>query len=345
MKLTLKNIKDSSIPRTLGFTSTDARVVQYVNDAVERLMDLGDWLGTVGRYRFCVQASCLTLPRQIETIRAYSVCGIPGTIQNSWYEFVDNGPGQVAYDDNWDHRLVPRGRACAFDDIIGSHKTIRVYCDRTEDADAQILLQGYESLVDASGATVSNWIDSIVDGVRVNGEYVNLKPTAPATYTQSTKTWIQGGLVAVQKPVTVGVVRLFEYDTSLGTLKPLAYYEPDETIPEYTRVMIPNMENMSCTTTSAVACASRTLEVVAKLKFIPVVNDEDFLLIGNQAAIKLACMAIQDEEADKISSAMAKWALAEKALNKQLGNAHDGETTTIKAAPSDIWGGAVESAL
>lgn len=346
MKLTLARIKASRLPKTLGLTASDPRLVQYLNEVVERYGNSGDFKGTSGRFRFCVTSSCLTLPRQIEAVRGFTVCGRPGRIHNDFYEFIGDGPGHIRSTPGYVgiRDMVQKGRACAFDDILGDNSTIQVYCDRPEDAGATILLQGNEAMIDASGAIVARWIDTVTAGVRLNGEAVPLLPTAPATFTQSAYTWIRGGLISVQKPVTNGIVRLFEYDQTLGTRRPLAYYEPDETIPDYVRIMLPGIETAHCLGSTG-TCSSITLEVLAKLAFIPVVNDEDFLMIQNFAALKLGCMAVLDEEADNMQAAQEKWAMGIKDLNEELGNEHLGQRYQVQAQSSHTWGGGVPQAL
>ena len=56
MKLLLKDVK-ADCAKVLSMSSTDSRVVDYINEAQERLLYKGKWPGTYIRY--AVTQSCL----------------------------------------------------------------------------------------------------------------------------------------------------------------------------------------------------------------------------------------------------------------------------------------------
>lgn len=322
----------------------DPRIPKYLNEAVIRLLPRGQWRGTVVRYQVCLTDDCISWPRQIETILAWAQFNGPGIIRSHYYEFLGFGPGLFSSCSNalgttWSYggvacgsggQLVDRGLAVAFDDLCGANKTIRAYIDYPVDEGEVLLLQG----LDSNG----NWI--LTDGGEVNGEELSLA----LPYVQSTKTW--RALSGVQKPVTKGPVRLYEYDTVTGLQRLLAVYEPDETLPEYRRSLVPGLSCSSgCGSTTDGVCEQKRVTVLAKLKFVPVRLETDYLLIGNTAALKDMVQAIKKREDNLISESVAYEQSAVAELERELSNFHgDGTSDPVATINSGVaWG--VESLI
>ena len=75
---------------------------------------------------------------------------------------------------------------------------------------------------------------------------------------------------------------------------------------------------------------------MAKLEFIPVVVDTDYLLIGNLPALKAECMAVRYEESDNeksIAMGELKHRQAIKFLNKELVHYVGRERPAVNYAP------------
>lgn len=288
-----------------------------------RLLPKGKWVGTLARYQICANFACFSWPRAIETIEAFAICNGPGTVRSGWYEFADFGWGQIHSDYCVGNQLIDRGHAPAFDDITGTNKKIRVYCDLSVDVGKSILLQGY----DENG----NWI--LTNNGETNGEEVVL--AMPYVDTDNLFT----GLTGVQKEVTKGNVRLYELNTSTSAQKPLAIYEPDETLPEYRRSLVPGLTNRGvCCGTDASECEKKTVTVIAKLKFIPVVNETDWVMIGNVPALKDMCQSIQKREDNLIAEALAYEASAVRELEAELSSFYgDGTVDPIRSMNSGIF--------
>ena len=119
MKLTLGNIR-VNISKILSMASTDSRVVNYINEAQERLLYKGKWPGTYARYRITTDDGQITWPRQLETIEAVAVCDVPGTIRNRWFEFLESGPGILENTDGVGRQLIDQDIAVSFSDITGT---------------------------------------------------------------------------------------------------------------------------------------------------------------------------------------------------------------------------------
>lgn len=311
MKLRLINVLDALLP---FFGDDDrTRVVSYVNQATERLLYKGPSQYAIGTFQFCLQRNCITWPRQIETIEGIAICGVPVNVANSpWYEFLPTGAGIrsscstgscTGTNDgiNWcscHSILVPRGTAVTFLDITPSFK-IRVVSDQNETGTPRILLQGYDEnnvWIRTFDATLNRWVD---------GEFVNIS----STYKVSTKKF--SSLVSVQKDETIGNTNIFE-DHENGTIVQLAKYEWDECSPNYTRSFV-NLE----TKDSSGNFEDKSVYIRAKLRFYPVKNDTDWVLIGNLAALKAMIQAIKARENNMPDLALAFEADAVAALNEE----------------------------
>lgn len=332
-RLTLASVR-ASVARVLSVPETDSRVAEYVTRAQERLLHKGKWVGTYARYRVCVNNSCLTWPREIETIEAAALCDQPVDIRNDWYEFLTSGPGIISADCGPSLTLVDRGDAVAFDDVRGTGKYLSLYADSASDVGKQVLVRYYNS----SGGKVY----STVSGETIEGEYLTL--VAPPAFVESTYAVMPGGFYGVVKPATVRMVRVYEYDSVALTRRPLAYYEPDETNPVYRRSLVPGVAG-SCTGDDD-ACSIKTIDVVGKLRQRGVSKATDALIIQSAEAIRMMVQAIRKEENDLWDDA-AKYELgAVRILREQL--AHwmgDGKVAPIRITRPEVYGAGVPNII
>lgn len=301
MRTTLGHILNNTrVPNYLKLGKTDARVVQFINEAVQRLVMKGPWWGCIQKYRVCATDGCLTWPRHVAAIWSVAIDKTPIRPVSRWFEFIEYGWG--LRDANVpENILIPNGTAATFDDIQGTNSHIKVYADVPEAANAQILLRGY----DANW----NWIRTQVGGVWIDGEYVDINSATPAT---STKVF-RGALDTPIKPVTNGAVRLYEVKDD-ATERVLAIYEPDEERPEYVRSLIPGLSQRGGTG----SCDQIAVTIMAKMEYYPVSEDNDFILIGNETAIKHGAKACQLEEEGKLDEAALQMQLAVQALEEEL---------------------------
>jgi len=279
--------------------------VSVTNQAQRRLMTRGKWVGTYARYRVCINSACVTWPRQIETIESFQICNTPGRVRDQFFEFLSNGPGGMKEDSNIGYQLLDRGMAATFDDpIADAGNKVRVHSDVTEDSSLRILIQGYDEN--------AQWIRTQDSGVWVDGEYVSIS----TNYQYTTKRF--SNITGVQKPITNGPVRLYEYNTATSTaVKALAIYENDETVPLYRRSMIAGLSDMGSCDGSA-DCTNKSVVVMAKLRYIPVRVDNDYLLIGNLPAIIDMAKSIDYMAKNEFQLAKAYEASAVAELQREL---------------------------
>ena len=118
---------------------------------------------------------------------------------------------------------------------------------------------------------------------------------------------------------TTGVIQAYVADATRpeNRAKALGYYENDETVPIYRTSIIPGLANRTGCGDSE-SCDSKKITVIAKLRHIDTVNDNDFFLLGNLAAIKLMAMAILKEERNLFEESMAYESKAIKELQDEL---------------------------
>lgn len=332
MRVTLSNLKASRIPAVLNVSPDDPRFTAYLNEACERIFFSGEnFFDLTQKFAMCVYNGCLTFPRRVAAIESLWACNTPITIRNQWFENLDSGPllqtgnggcnsngsgnqGRNPFFNNCGFgNSYDRGTACTFQDIRGLNKKIRVYADVAEAADAVITLQGY----DENGI----WIRTQVDGEWIDGEQVAISTTP----TVSTKLF--SNLVAVQKPVTNGNVRLYEYNTDTTDQRAIAVYEPSETNPSYRRSFIPGLENARCCDTnncdddsedSDTACRRVKVTAIARLEFVPVSADSDWVIPGNIPALKDMMQAVRFMEMNDPVMAAACSGRAFDLLRRQL---------------------------
>lgn len=308
--------------KVLNLSSTDARVKSYVDEAQERLLYSGKWVDTTARYNVCTHQSCLVWPREIETIEAAAVCGFPIIVRNEWFEFLGGGPG-LQSSESCLGALVDRGTVVSFANIPATGYTIAVYCDGSETG--QILIRYY----DLNG----NKVYTTVAGVREEGEYITLPPASGYAY--STYEAMPGGLYQVIKPQTNRPVRLYAYNIASTAVIPIAYYDPDETVPSYRSSLVPSMGS-----TGSGSCSTTQITIAGKLRLIPIYNDNSVLVIPHAGAVRLACQAVKKEEDNDFEGAAMCWALAYKALNDQVAHYEgDGVVSPIRIEQGNIYGG------
>lgn len=351
MKLTLRDIKASRIPSALGICATDARLIAWLNEAVQRLRTKALWIGTYGRFRLCLSDGCVTLPPQLATIERIATCGQVLRTHDMFFEFLDNGFGPRNANCSG---TGSGGNSCAsgagggmaeanlrgwfpsFGDIRGTQKKLRFACDLASDVGKTVLALGY----DDNG----NWIRTEQSGVISDGELIML---AQAPGSDSTNFF--SSLTGVQFPdERDGQVWLWERDTVASTSRLIGTYQYFETNPSYSRYYLPSV----CTQqTSEGSCSLTTVEIIGRLEYIPVKNDTDYVMFGNVPALKNMMVAVkQYEEAvstDDLNRAAAFEKLALRELDDEISaSLGEGREVGMNVKGANIgWNNPVEALL
>jgi hypothetical protein len=113
---------------------------------------------------------------------------------------------------------------------------------------------------------------------------------------------------AINKSPTKGWVRVYAVDPTTGAEYCIAILAPDETLPQYRRYAIPGHEREE----------GVTVTVLAKRKFIPVITDDDDLIVTNLGALKMMAIAIEKEENNNLDEAMKYEEKAVELLREEL---------------------------
>lgn len=360
MKLTVSEFKSRfNWQQVLNLSVTDPRWLQYLNEALQRLMAPGMWVGTTGRYQVCVREACLTWPRTFDTIEAMEICNRPVPIHNQWFEFLENGPGRAQLRGCARPGMLDRGSGHAMFDDTRVNSVIRLYPQYSADVGKTVTIRGF----DMDGHEV------LTNSGNTQGEIITLAQP----YVDSTTIWGPQVFRDVIKDVTKGYVRAFSYDATLPPppatpqpsdtpLKAMAAWEPTETLPDYRRSYIPEIDSQhrgcGCNNsfTTSTTCLPSCVTVIAKHLFIPVESDLDMLPLGNAPAIKLAMRSVMLEERgdadgarrcmqgtfDPIRRRYTDGAipLLEEELSSHQG---DGTVITLRRDPNYLCGGAVQN--
>jgi hypothetical protein len=337
MRTTYQDLQNSRIPASLGVGINDPRLLQWTNEAMERLLYMGKWWGTVARFNICATNGCITLPRQIATIEAVNVCGHPVPVRDFWYEFLANGFGTRESQTTPNgggccgggggmSEAISRGRFPVFTDITGSTSKLHFVCDVSTDAGKQVLLLGY----DANG----NWIRTMQNGAYADGEMIALAQGAGTTsvnfFTVITDLQFQSAMD--------GQSWLYALDTTTALLTMLGHYQYDEPHPSYARYYFPGINPKTGTT----GCNTVKVEIVGKLDFIPVKVPSDYLIIQNLPALKEMMSALKKSENQADSTAANNiiaggMATAMEMLDKQLDHyLGSGRTIGINVVGSSV---------
>lgn len=326
---TVSDARASVLKNIAGVCTSSAEFLDFLNEATERLMTAGNWFGTEQLGQFCLYNRCVTWPRYVGTVLGVRLCSHSVDIKNHWYSIL--GPAQSCLNGNlggFYPVLKDIGTAPTYNEISGpSGKKIRAYALKNQDYGKTVKLFGIDSngqpLQETDGS--GNW---------QMGLTLILAPPFVSTSIDVVR------IESVLKDRTQGNVLLYEYDATSDTLRDLALYEPSETNPRYRR------SNFSGLCVGASGCVDAhgekivKVEALIKLQYIPVVSDNDFLLIDDFVALKQAVQGVRYEEAGEIAKAGAYFASAVHTLNLRDRDKMPGNQTTIVVNPlsgSEIW--------
>lgn len=343
-----KCVSDAKDPTQCGIAQVanvspdDDRFLAILNLSTQNLVQTGEmFYGLHQKVQFCVTDGCISLPRQIAAIESAAVCDHPIPVRNRFFEWLETGiglrsDGSCGSNSCGGNTFIDRGLTCAFSDIIPDSKKIKVYADIAEDTDAEILLQG----LDDNG----QWILTETtpgSGIWQDGEKVSINASTPQL---STKFF--SSLVSVQKPVTNGNVRLYEYDTALATQRAIAIYEPDETRPSYKKMFLSGLSGHGCCGCTGDDEGTFQVTVMAKLEFIPVRRDDDWLMIGNFSALESEVQSILKRRNNLAEESLTWHAMAVRTLREELRHyVGRGIINPMRMQPRNLAGAAVRTLI
>jgi hypothetical protein len=172
---------------------------------------------------------CITLPREVETVIGVNIGGQPVLGYAQLFEFHLNGPGSCRTVCEWKW-MDQGGYHYTFRDLVHPAKLV-AYLANPADNGAELIVYGYDSK--------GNVLRRIENGVTLNGYRV---PTIYGVAIPDSEAPEIARITGVFKQRTQGNIRLSTIDDSGATGVLLGIYEPDETTPQYRRIML----NRSC---------------------------------------------------------------------------------------------------
>jgi hypothetical protein len=149
-----------------------------------------------------------------------------------------------------------------------------------------------------------------IDQTTGPANYPWLATWGTSTLTELPRTTVNAfrSIDAINKTPTKGWVRVYAVDPTTGAEYCIAILAPDETLPQYRRYAIPGHERED----------GANVTVLAKRKFIPVVTDDDDLIVTNLGALKMMAIAIEKEENNNLDEAMKYEEKAVALLREEL---------------------------
>lgn len=333
---TLSRFRAQWPAEAMGICQADPMVRDYCNDATERLLfdpltpETG-WYGTTVVLVLTGTVSngvvYVTTPREIARLTDIAVCQQPIPVRNGWYEYLRFGEGLEpktcqAAGCGSQFSAYERPNVYTFSDLVGT-KTIRIYPTDARDVGKRVLIQGK----DANGNVVLTTDPGTA--LSASGEYVVL--AMPFVDTVNTFTTISG----IAKDETFGQVLFFQVDPTSLVETALSSMEPTEGTALYRRYLINGIPstNLCCTGSSTVQISAQ-----ARLDFIPVSNETDYLTLPAISALIEECRSIRFSRMDSpvaAQQAVVHHGRAISLLNGML-DVYHGKVSTAVRVP--IWG-------
>lgn len=294
--LTLGTLANSTLPSKVN-QCKGPKFTEMVNRAEQWLTELGDWWGSTRPAIFCLQrCGAFVTPACVANVEGVRACDRALRIESPWYEMLPYFNPACASRDGVEFWFEYYDQVPTFEQICVPCR-LRVFPANLGDVGKTIKFIGYDQ--NKLG------IRTLQNGVYQDGEVVTLAKPWVDTVSQFSS------VTAVLKQVSNDSVRVFQIQPA--GLLPLADYEAWETHPDYQRYRVRNRRHME----EPFCCRHNTVEAIVKLAHVPVVNDDDTLLIGNRIAMEQAIMAIK--ALDDSNPALADALMFGSAANTRIG--------------------------
>jgi hypothetical protein len=223
----------------------------------------------------------VTLPGDLERIMGIAVNGHPVQMRSPWFEFVQDGPGQVN-DFSGAEMVLDRGESCTFRDIPPDSGQYFLQVkgridERISGVRPKIRVLGYDEFGD--------WVRTEDVAEPFDGIDIEIDGDSTEKVIETSFAWSR--IEAVIKPLTKSYVQLWVRSVAAGTFM-ISSYAPRETVPTYRRYFLPSISPRSAIASGIVMRVRR--------RFFPVISDNDFLPITNLVALETMMQATQSRE-------------------------------------------------
>lgn len=289
---------NSTLPGSIGFCAQNRpEVAAFVNKAQFELLtdplapDEGWWGGWVEMLFNIIPdanfTATVTTPNDIARLIVLDICNRARPIRNGFYEYLQFGTGhrprscghgQCDTQQAFDRPPVPTLTPFP----TSAPQFIRLFPTDAADVGKRVVIQG----PDKNGITVLGTDPST--GASNLGETLLLSFPFSISVNEFQK------ITGFIKDVTKGPVQIFVVDPSTGNQTLLSSMQPNETTASYRQYLIAGLPQHCCNT------PGNTVQIYAqaKLDFVPVVADTDYLIIPNVAALEEQCQSIKYSRMD-----------------------------------------------
>lgn len=336
----LVDFRNSRGPKACGISPGDLPgCASIVNAAQERLIydksqnDEG-WSQTFVELvvAVCRENPYITCPRGVARLESIDVCDQPVRLSNNFQEYLLFGNGRMPKDNRWGRwsscltQGFTRNNAVTFTDLQSPPQQIAVFATNPQDlvpnaagAIPRVMVGG----LNAQGSAI--WTQ---DGNNtVMGEFIALA----SPYGESVNQFSQ--LTGIQKDVTLGDIQIFQIDPIWGSMELLLTMEPTETTANYRRYYLNGLPANCCNHNrfylpqkSPVECNCpyppkqwALVTALAKLDFVPVAGDTDYLTINNLEAVIAECQAVRYSSMDTENAAALEAKNHQQAIRLLIG--------------------------
>lgn len=294
---------------TTGMPMTDDRIRLYLNQATEELMNEGDWPGVVDRYYFKTQNHHIILPYFLDRIMGIAINDRPYSMRSPWFEFVEYGPGpQNDNNCKWVDNVLDRGEVAIqaiFPNEANGPWNLFVEAEVQEGIVAGTSITPITITVQGT-APNSRQVRTMHGTSYGWGEQFELDPNPPYT---TYGTAVFTGVTGVIKPNTNGYIKLWATNGNPASDTLLATYGPNETAPSYHAYFLPSLKDCLIGASACWTCCNSNTEsstvqndgelrvlVRGRKRFIPILKDDDFLIITNLPALIAMMVAVIKRE-------------------------------------------------
>lgn len=288
---------------------TDAVAFRRLTDASRLLSNKNLYDPQLAVIDLCVYNGCVTLPYEVGTVLAVNVDDGPTLIQDQWFQYHINGPGQH-YGDHVPYKYsYELGEFSTYRDPSIPVKLVATL-EAVQDNNVSLRVYGWD--VDGKRIYSTDGDGNTIDGFLVPTLFGFQNPNATASPIAR--------IDRVEKAVSKGYIRLTAIDpTTLASLTEIGYYRPEETLPRYRRIRVPDRS---------------TVSVKYKKRDAEIRSSNDWINLDNREALILAVKAVDYRAKNQFELARSAEGEAQRILSEEV---ESRRPKTTQNAPQIIY--------
>lgn len=278
-----------------------------LNEVVERYINSGKWKGAMVRVTLPIDGrNYISLPHWYQSVLVMRYQKVPRPIFTQFYEFSESGPGEIPDANNWTGVMVDLGDGFPTQVDIVDPGTLRITVSNASDANKTIRIFGQ----DEYGADIYSSDGSLG---------INVTTANPSV----TTTQVFSKVTGVQAPNTIVAPWILSVMDG-ATPIPLSTYYPGETRPQYRRYQT--------------GILNEAIQLICHRRFNILRNETDWVIPGNQTALRYGLKALAYEKAGQIDMAQAAFTTGLNYLNQEAKAARGGARISLNILPLGLMG-------